>query len=233
MLRPLQIGLHRPVSYPVDPNAVFQPGMVGQFTKVGNEVVLGVSDGIAPFGLLDDARDIAFTRPVIDEIVVIEAAQIVDDGYGVLVTGTEQTKLLEHSNIMEQSWRVDVEGITLIPVNGALIIPAGTPLNAKIDGSSATLDAIEVTANYAYYVPNQPGVDTTMGSGMVTVWVGRGLIFSTDQFDLDAPFAINAPLYVSANGRLTAKQQDEGQPAVGMVIVPPTSVNAWLEFVWG
>lgn len=233
MLRPLQIGLHRPISYPVDPNAVFQPGMIGQFNKVGNEVVLGVSDGIAPFGILDDARDIAFTKPVVDEIILVEITDIVNDGYGVLVTGSQVTKLLDNSNIMEQSWRADVEGIILVPVNGAVIIPAGTPLNATMDDASVSLDAIEITANYAYSVPNQPGVDTTMGSGMVTVWVGRGLIFSTDQFDTESPFAINAPLYVSPNGKLTSKQQDEGQPAVGMVIVPPTSVNAWLEFVWG
>jgi hypothetical protein len=233
MLRPLQIGLHRPISYPVDPNAVFQPGMVGQFNKVGNEVVLGVSDGIAPFGILDDARDIAFTRPIVDEIILVEVADIVDDGYGVLVTAIELTKLLDNSNILEQSWRADVEGIVLVPMNGAIIIPAGTPLNSTADSASLTLDAIEITANYAYHVPNQPGVDTTMGSGMVTVWVGRGLIFSTDQFDTESPFAINAPLYVSASGKFTTRQLDEGQPAVGMVIVPPTSVNAWLEFVWG
>jgi hypothetical protein len=232
MLRPIHVGMHRPISYPLDPDATFQPGMVGQLHLVGNEIVMGVSNGIAPFGLIDDARDIAFTQPVIDEIQIVVATSITSDGYQP-VMGADVMKLLDNSNILEQSWRSDIRGVTLTAVNGAITVPAGTPLNYKSNPASPTNDSVLVKVNYSYYVPNKPGTDTTLGSGMVSIWIGRGLLFSTDQYDTSVPYGLNSPLYVSPAGKLTSEQSLQDQPAVGMVTVPPTSVNNMMEFLWG
>ena len=54
MLRLIQIGNSLPVSFPVDPTSVFQPGQIGQLKVIGNEIVCGISDGTAPFGIIDD-----------------------------------------------------------------------------------------------------------------------------------------------------------------------------------
>ena len=67
-LRTVQVGLARPLSYSVDPNATFEAGMVAQLRIIGNDIVMGVSDGTAPFGLIDDNKTIAFSKSVIDEI---------------------------------------------------------------------------------------------------------------------------------------------------------------------
>lgn len=45
-----------PIAYPVDPNAIFEPGMIAQLKVVGDEIVVGVSDGSAPFGIIDDIK---------------------------------------------------------------------------------------------------------------------------------------------------------------------------------
>jgi hypothetical protein len=81
MLRLIQIGNALPVSYPVDPTATFQAGQVAQLKVLGNEVVCGVSDGTAPFGVIDDINTNAFTKPVVDEVVDIPAVGV-NDGYG-------------------------------------------------------------------------------------------------------------------------------------------------------
>lgn len=229
MLKPLQVGLSRPISYSLDPNAVFQPGMIAQMKKVGNEVVLGVSDGTAPFGIIDDVRDTAHIRPAIDEIVIIRAASIAHDGYD-YVLGAEAMQTLENANIVDSSWVADYAGLTLNSVNGVVVAPAGTVLNYTLP-DSATPNAIKVKVRYSYYVPNLPGDDSTGGSGKITAWFMRG-IFQTDQYETTAPYEINSPLFVSPNGKLTTEQTLENQPAVAMCLVPPTALDSMLEFLW-
>jgi hypothetical protein len=229
MLKVIQSGTGRPISYPVNPNAVFQPGMVAQMTSMGNDALIGVSDGIAPFGLIDDAKDTAFTKPVIDEVVIIEATSIVDDGYGNLAMGTSAMKQLNNAYIVSSSFTSSVPGLTLNEVNGIVTAPAGTTLNYSTEGSSIP-NAVRTLVRYSYQVPNMAGEDTTLGSGRVTIWFTRG-IFQTDQYEM-TPYTINANLYVSSNGKFTTEQTLPNQPSVAMVLVPPSAQNTFLEFLW-
>lgn len=230
MLKVLQAGTGRPISYPVDPNSTFQPGMIAQNKAIGNDHVLGVSDGRAPLGIIDDIKDTAFMKPVIDEIVIITPASVTTDGYGNFFAGTYATELLKKAHIIDTSFVSSVAGVELNNlVNGVVGIRAGTRLNFRTPGSP-TNNALRTMVKYSYTVPNIPGEDTTLGSGRVTIWFTRG-IFQTDQFEL-VPYAINANLYVSINGKLTTEQTLPNQPAIGLVIVPPTSHNAILEFLW-
>ncbi len=227
MLRVVHTGNARPVSYPVDPNAVFEPGMLAQFKVIGNDLVLGVSDGTAPFGIIDDIKTTAFTAPVNDEIVVIPAAGEFD-GYNWIALA-EASQELYNANIVANSFVADYPGLRLNPVNGILKAPAGTILNYSTAGTSE-FDAIRTRVKYAHYIPNMAGEDSTVGSGRVTVWWSRG-IFQTDQYEMSA-FSVNAALFVSARGKFTTEQTISGQPGVAMCIVPPTAHNPFLEFIW-
>lgn len=227
MLRIVQANTGRPVAYPVDPNGTFEPGMICQFRVISNEVFVGVSDGTAPVGIIDDIKTVAFTQPVIDETVIIPATSEFD-GYQ-FVSQIEASKELENSNIVPNTFAADVPGLQLNPVNGILRAPAGTPLNYTID-DAVTPNAIRTRVRYNFYVPNIPGEDSTAGSGRMTFWFTRG-VFQTDQYEM-VPFAVNATLFVSQNGKLTTEQTMAEQPGVGMCIVPPTAHNPMLEFLW-
>jgi len=224
MLRIIQAGTGRPISYPVEPNAVFQPGMFAQVMKMGND------DGIAPFGIIDDIKDTAFTKPQIDEVVIIEAANITTDGYGGYYLGADAMKGVQNANIMESSFVSNIAGIELNSTNGIVTARTGAQLNYIMPGSS-TPDAIRVVVSYTYYVANMPGEDTTLGSGRMTVWFTRG-IFQTDQYEM-VPYRPNASLFVSPQGKLTSEMTLPNQPSIAMVIVPPSSQSGgMLEFLF-
>lgn len=229
MLRLVQIGNTLPVSFPVDPTSTFQPGQIGQLKVIGNEIVCGVSDGTAPFGIIDDINTSAFTAQVIDEVVVIPAVGV-HDGYGTYVSAIEVTKTVRFPNIIRSSFIADVEGLILNEINGVITAPAGTELNYDSDGDSIP-DSIRTVVNYTYRIANIPGDNTTVGSGRITVWFARG-VFETDQFDPRKIYAVNATLFCNADGLLTTEQPTANHPGIAMVTGPPSGLNETLEFIW-
>ena len=48
MLKAVQIGNALPIQYPVNPTSVFEAGMIAELTTIGNDIVCGVSSGLAP-----------------------------------------------------------------------------------------------------------------------------------------------------------------------------------------
>jgi hypothetical protein len=63
MLKLVQTGNALPISWPVDPTAEFEAGMIAQLYLRGNNMVCGVSDGRSPIGIIDDCKTRAFTAP--------------------------------------------------------------------------------------------------------------------------------------------------------------------------
>lgn len=227
MLRVIQANTGRPVSYPVDPNGTFEPGMVAQFKVLGNETLIGVSDGTAPIGIIDDIKTVAFTLPVRDEIVIIPISATWD-GYN-FVSTVEATKELQNAGIVTNSFATDYAGLSLNSINGILRAPVGSIANYTIN-SAAEPNSIRAIVHYSYRVPNIPGEDSTIGSSKMTFWYTRG-IFQTDQYEM-VHYGVNATLFVSASGRFTTENSFAGQPGVAMCIVPPTAHNPLLELMW-
>lgn len=228
MLRLIQIGNTLPVSFPVDPTSTFQPGQVAQLKVIGNEIVCGVSDGTAPFGIIDDINTASFTAPITDEVVLISVVGI-SDGYQV-VSVAEAMQTLRFPNVVRSSFVADVDGLSLNDVNGVVIAPVGTPLNYDSDGDGL-VDSIRVIVSYIYRIPNIPGDNTTAGSGRMTIWFQRG-IFETDQFDTKQRYVVNATLFVNSDGLFTTSQPSTNHPGVAMVTGPPTGITETLEFIW-
>lgn len=228
MLRLIQVGNTLPLSYPVDPTSTFQPGQIGQLKVIGNEIVCGVSDGTAPFGIIDDVNTSAFTAPVKDEVVTVPVVAV-SDGYQ-LVAAMDTKGELRFPNIVASSFVADIEGLTLNEINGIITVAAGTPLNFDSDGDGI-LDSVRTIVSYVYRVPNVPGDNTTAGSGRITIWFQRG-IFETDQYDTTQRYVVNATLFVNEDGLLTTEQPSSSHPGVAIVTGPPTGIIETLEFLW-
>lgn len=228
MLKLVQVGNSLPVSYPVNTASEFEPGMIAQLSLQGNNLVCGVSDGRAPFGIIDDFKTRAFTAPAIDEIVFASAPAI--DHNGVLVTPIDIRQELKNPNVIPSSFITSPVDVALIPRNGVVVFPAGTPLNFDLDGDGIP-DSIRTVVSYTYQIPNVSGDDSTLGSGRITVWFQRG-IFQTDMYESNQRYPINNILFVSENGRLTTSQPSDDYPGVAMVTGPPSASFGTLEFLW-
>lgn len=234
MLRIVQIGNSIPDSRPVDPVAEFQSGMIAQLYARGGKAVCGVSDGTAPYGILDDVRTKSFTAASVDELIIVPKNKIIpkQNSSGKWVTANEVVCWLKNSNVVASSFvsrNLDVE---LIPTNGVIIFPAETELNFQIDDASGHPDTLKTIVSYMYQIPNTPGDDTTLGSGRVTIWFHKG-IYLTDQFDTTARYPLSHLLFCNERGQLTTKRLAENYPGVAMVTTPPTTINGgFLEFLW-
>jgi hypothetical protein len=230
MLRVIHIGSSLPVSYPVDPTAEFEPGMVAQLKILGNDIIAGVSDGTAPLGIIDDVRTSAFTKAQIDEVVLIEVETTnITEENGVRVTRSSVTSPLEFPHINRNSFTSTLT-VTLNDVNGLITVPAGTPLNYDSDGDG-DMNGYRIVVSYVYRIATKPGDDSTIGSGRVTVHYHRG-IYATDQFDTLQIYPLNANLYVGLDGKLTTEQPTQDHPSIAVVTGPPSAVNGTLEFMW-
>lgn len=230
MLKIVQVGNALPVSYPVDIVSEFQPGQIGQLKLMGQDIVVGLSDGTAPLGIIDDVRSQAFTKSVVDEIVLIQvpAANIITDGYN-FFTDSDVKQELKNAGLMASSFTSDYAGLILNPVNGIVTLPAGSKLN--FDSGSGKNDSVKAIVNYVYQIASLPGDDTTIGSNRVTIWFQRG-IFATDMFDTTQRYALNAVLFVNQEGKLTTKQPTPDHPGVAVVTGPPNAAIGTIEFMW-
>jgi len=231
MLKVIHISNTLPMSYPVDPTAEFEPGMIAQLKLIGNDVCAGVSDGTAPLGLIDDVRTSAFTATQIDEVIIIKLppSNITTDLNNYRVSINEVTGPLENPHIIPSSF-ISTVAVTLNSVNGIITVPAGTELNYDSDGDNIN-DAFRIIVNYIYRITSKPGDDSTAGSGRITIHYQRG-IFATDQFDTRCDYPLNASLYVGLDGKLTTRQPTDNHPAVAFVTGPPSAINGTLEFMW-
>ena len=225
----IQAGNSLPFSYPVDPSSTFEPGNIGQLKLAGQDIVIGLSDGTAPIGIIDDIRTNAFSRSVVDEIKVIPGVDITTDGYN-FFNGSDSMAPLANAGIIRSSFVADYEGLVLNEVNGILELPAGSRLNYDNDGDGVN-DSVQTIVNYVYHINSLPGDDTTIGSNRVTIWFQRG-IFATDQFDTRQKYPINATLFVNSEGKLTTQQITDRHPGVALVSGPPSSMIGTLEFIW-
>jgi hypothetical protein len=228
-LKIVQVGNAIPVSYPVDPVAEFEPGMIAQLYLRGNNLVCGVSDGRAPFGIIDDFKTRAFTAPSIDEEVIVPITSAIEQD-GKLITVVDVKWELRNPNIIPSSFMTAPVDVHLIPRNGVVLFPAGTELNFDFDGDGIP-DSIRTVVSYVYQIPNVSGDDSTLGSGHITVWFQRG-IFQTDMYETNQRYPLNSILFVSENGRLTTSQPNEDYPGVALVTGPPTAAFGTLEFMY-
>mgnify|MGYP001609423655 FL=1 len=193
MLRLVHYGNSLPASFIVDPSAEFQPGQCGELVVLGNQVMVTVSNGTAPLGVIDDLKTRAFTNVSWNERIIVPAVGVLDSS-GVLVTPIDIKAEVKRPNILASSFSSTVK-VTLNPINGVITFLAGTPLNIDLTGTGQP-NGIKTIVNYTYQVANIPGDDSTQGSGRVTIWYGR-MFFQTDQYETNQQYPVKANLFVS------------------------------------
>jgi hypothetical protein len=228
MLRLRSVGNSLPESFIVDPSAEFQPGQIGELTSIGNQIMMTVSNGTAPFGVIDDINTSAFTNVSWNETVIVPAQGIPGPG-GTIVSAVDIMKELRRPNILATSFNSTVK-VVLNPINGVVTFLAGTPLNIDLSGTG-TPNGIKAIVNYTYQIPNIPGDSSVAGSLRVTIWYQR-MIFQTSIFETNQQYPLRANLFVSERGMLTTRKPSAIHPAVGMVTAPPSPLNAMLEALW-
>ncbi len=217
-------------SWPVDPSAEFEPGMVCQLGVEGNRVVGTVSNGTAPIGIIDDIKTKAFSATSWDEEIWVPVTNAVVGPNGNLITPLDIKAELANPNIVASSFVSRPVRVQLIPRNGVIVFPAGTELNFDAIGSG-TYNAIKTIVRYTYNIPNIVGDDSTQGSGRVSVWIHR-FIGQTDKYETNQVYPINANLFVSEEGLLTTRQPMPNYPSVAIVTASPNSLLGSLEFMW-
>lgn len=229
MLRIIESGNSLPYSWPVDESAEFEPGFIGQLTAIGNQIKCTVSNGTAPIGIIDDTKTKAFTANAWDETIVRPATGVPGPN-GTLITPVEIRVELANPNVMASSFVSDPVEVQLVPRNGVIVFPAGTPLNYDLLGTGQP-NAIKTNVRYTYQIPNIIGDDTTAGSKRVTVWFQR-VIFQTDKFETNQIYRLNSNLYVSELGILTSRQPAPNYPVVAICTAPPSPLLASIEAIW-
>jgi hypothetical protein len=224
----VQSGNSLPFSWPCDPSAEFQPGTVAQLTVIGNQVMATVSNGAAPIGIIDDIKTRAFTSTAWDETIVQPAVGVLSNGQW--ITPIDIKVELNNPNVLPASFISIPVDVQLIPRNGVVIFPAGTPLNYDLLGTGVP-NAIKTNVRYTYQIPNIIGDDSTQGNNRVTVWFQR-MIFQTDVYETNQVYPLNANLFVSELGMFTTRQPAPNYPAVALVSAPPSPLLGMLEAIY-
>ncbi len=229
--RIVQSGNALPISYPVDRTAEFQPGMIAQLGMTGNNIVCGVSDGTAPFGIIDDINSRAFTAPSIDEpIISFVPPALRQNISGRYYTTYDVYSTLDNSNIVQYSFTSNPVDVALVEKNGVIIFPEGTELNFDQDGDGIP-DSIRTVCSYTFQVPNIPGDDSVSASGKMTVWFNR-MIYQTDQYETTQRYPVNCPLFCNENGLVTTRMYIDNLPSIGFVTGSPSAIHGTLEAMW-
>lgn len=229
MLKLTFIGNSLPTSFICDPSATFQPGSCAQLVVIGNQVMATVSNGTAPIGIIDDIRTKAFTNISWNEIVITEQIPSTIVG-GKYVSTIDYKYELKRPNILPNSFTSSDIDVVLNANNGVITFVAGTELNFDTTGSGVP-DAFRTIVNYTYNVASIPGDDSVAGTGRVTVWVQR-MMFQTSMYETNVQYPVNANLYVNETGLFTTRVTGPNNPAVAMVIGPPSPTNPMLDVLW-
>lgn len=206
--------------------------MIAELKIIGNDIVAGVSSGLAPLGIIDDVNTRAFTQPQVDEEVIfgpdVIGAPVIGPG-GQLITAHDVMTTLQNPSIVKGSF-VSNYPVIINYRNGVAKIPAGSFLNYS-SAPGIAMDSIRIIVSYIYQVPDLPGDNSTLGSGRITIWFQRS-IWQTDMYDTTQGYPLGSTAFVGLDGRLTTKQPTPNHPGVAIVTGPPTANSILLEFMW-
>lgn len=211
----------------VHPSATFEQGTIGQLSTHGNQIVCAVSDGLRPFGIIDDVRTTAHSNNIINEEHLIIPSPSKISGFQ---TNEDIIEKLDEAGLVTNSFVSSYQDLLVDMKHGIVTIPAGSDLNYDADGDG-NRDSIRFFVSYSYFVPNYIGEDSTSGTGKVTVVFDK-MIFETSVFETNQIYPLGGALYVSQDGKLTTRKHTDSHPAVGQVFSPPSSYSGMLQVYW-
>jgi hypothetical protein len=242
VLRPLYTSGQPHGRFSVDPAMTCEAGQVGQLSTdmVGNTIV--TLAGSKPLGLIADDKTAAFTQPILGEVhtvMTLPNATWLSNNAN-LVSGSQLVFLLSATGVATAvaspgDYTVTSYTNGLFNVTAAGAIATASPyIDTNGDGIP---DSVNVVIQYQFAVPGVAGTDTTLGSGLVTLWFQRGE-FSVSVYDTATTYAVNTKLYVGDGvgsnaplGTLTVAARTGNAQVVGAVSQPPTASNPLLSLI--
>lgn len=234
MLRIIELFNNLPVSVEVDPDANFQPGHIGSLRIKNGKSLIGICDGLHPFGILDDIKTNKFRcipKPPTQVHIVSNARITFDEARKEIVLAEDHKVSLNHNNIIAASFTSSVPG-HLQPINGVFTLPKGTGCNycvvPRVNGKDVPY-AVRFSCRYAYNVPINSFDDSTASTDRATVWT-KNMIAETDMYDTAQEYPTCSLLYAS-NGLLTTKIIDYNCKSIGVVLEPPNQETSMLRFL--
>src|ERR1019366_1375406 len=112
MLRIIETFSNLPEQIEVDPDAYFQPGQIGSLRIKKGKSVIGVCDGLNPFGIIDDVRTNVFRgipRPYTQvHIVPVSPHRDFDELKLEWVLTQDKKVDLNHTNIIKESFKSSI-----------------------------------------------------------------------------------------------------------------------------
>jgi hypothetical protein len=229
MLRIIESFNNLPIQATPNPDLICQPGHFASFQIKNGTAVISLSDGVHPYGIIDDIRSDVIRKVTESwETYIVPATDIEYNKYTKDLY-TEQSLVVElkNKNIIASSFTSDIYG-KLDSAIGTLTIPSGTMCNYTLPGST-TNNSLKFKCKYAYNIKLSKFEDSTIGTNKITIW-NKNMIADTDMFDTTQEYVIGKPLYV-AIGLLTTKRNDYVCPAVGSVLKSPSDNSGYLRFV--
>lgn len=229
MLRIIEVSNSMPISFPVSPDAVFSAGTAMTLTSLGSQIFAVPSNGMSFIGVADDVKETAFSAVSWDEQVRItpHPNNITLNGANQLILLNDVKAELENPNVDGNYFVSNPVPVQLIPRNGVVVFPAGTPLNTDLDGDG-TPDTITTLVRYPYMIPNVAGDNTTAGSQMVTIWATR-MLFECDTFETNQSYNVMSNLFINDRGLFTTRQILPNSPVIAICTAPPSVINPTLQ----
>lgn len=223
------MGNSLPMSYPVDPSAIFEPGTAMSLTVLGSQIVATTSRGDSFFGICDDSKTKSFFAVSWDEAIVVPVLNSTLNNNNQLITPIDIKAELENPNISPDSFTSINVPVQLNARNGVITFPAGTVLNYDLL-STGSPNAIKTLVRYQYQIPNVIGEDSTLGSGQVTLWFQR-MVCSVSVFESNQQYRVNSNLFINEKGQFTTRQIHPNSPCIAICTAPPSALYADLQLL--
>ena len=221
-----------PLNCQIDKKLNVLPGQIASLAIKEDHPTIIISDGVVPFGIIDDIRSDKTRCVSIDEKIYISVSndkwEISDDG-----EATNKTKIIYNLNnpsIISQSYKCSGPAELFSCKQGTIVVPAKTKIKLEKDDDNSYVPYICFKTSYAFNVPLISFDDSISSTGRVIIW-SRPLIVKTDMFDTSCSYHINESLYVT-NGLVTWKQNTEYSKKIGRILKTPSNKDPFLTFLW-
>lgn len=235
MLRIIESFGNLPTTIDVDSDIKCQPGQIGSLKIKNNKSVIGICDGLHPFGIIDDLKSNTIrsvVSPKDGEFIIPITEFEYDSLKKEIVLSKDFHVELKHTNIISSSFISNIN-VELNCRNGIVTIPKGTTCNYCINITPNQNDMINhdirLVVKYAYNTIYD-SLESTISNMKITMWT-KNMICETDMFDTSAKYEIYSNLYI-INGLLTTKCILPQCKCVGMVLSLPTVNNNMLRILW-
>ena len=215
----VKIGGSEPGTISVDPNTTFQAGQIASYDANGAATL--ATSATNPVGVFKwDKTSSKYAVSAREAVTVVAYATAYNfDHANVSSVLVEDLAGTDYTEGAGSDYTINTtNGTITTTASGTTSITAGETVYVTYTYEMTAADKEQAGVNF--FNSN----DDTQGSNKITMLQGGWRVY-TDQFETDQNYAMNAQLYVSANGKFTS---DALTYKVGRVVSIPTASDPFL-----